>query len=385
MAKADDVVCSDIRINPHRKKNCCCRAVVGQILWGGWVVQRSRLGTVNHRTNLEFLKLSEVNWASSILVLLVRASIPTPYILVETTRYDTPSDLIVGGGVLESWAQKLYVPISSLHRLFNVQKVRHKYFSPVTSRSRSSDRSPASEIIEACSSLLPWHLFLTTLFWATSLSKNLIVFFFEIQTTSIQTMPGPSFKIPPSPLSTAITVLSLASCFGVTLAVLVTCYGDEKKGGCHPIIFVFCIQFVASIIVIEPLQFSSSPSSLLKAHQDACSHGELSIETIIVSDENERTSQHQVTISRPSHQNHCCCICLDTIQGGDIISRSIVCRHAFHKDCLDGWVRKNPSCPSCRRSLERFPTAHKEQASSSSDDKPGSLSIFSNVFFALES
>lgn len=45
-----------------------------------------------------------------------------------------------------------------------------------------------------------------------------------------------------------------------------------------------------------------------------------------------------------------CAICLADFSAGDQV-RDISCRHLFHVDCLDQWLRVNHSCPSCRTVL----------------------------------
>ena len=42
-----------------------------------------------------------------------------------------------------------------------------------------------------------------------------------------------------------------------------------------------------------------------------------------------------------------CQICMDEYQVGDAL-RCLPCGHEFHKGCLDPWLLKSGSCPSCR-------------------------------------
>ena len=63
-----------------------------------------------------------------------------------------------------------------------------------------------------------------------------------------------------------------------------------------------------------------------------------------------------------------CCVCMDEF-GADT-ARIIVktpCDHIFHKDCLEGWLKSNKSCPVCRTDLVE--AIEKEQGDA--PDPPG--------------
>lgn len=45
-----------------------------------------------------------------------------------------------------------------------------------------------------------------------------------------------------------------------------------------------------------------------------------------------------------------CPLCLEEYSPGDSVMR-LTCFHAFHKSCLDPWLDKNPTCPSCKLDL----------------------------------
>ncbi|CAJ1351210.1 unnamed protein product [Effrenium voratum] len=45
-----------------------------------------------------------------------------------------------------------------------------------------------------------------------------------------------------------------------------------------------------------------------------------------------------------------CALCLDEYAAGDCVMR-LNCFHAFHKACLDPWLDKSPTCPSCKLDL----------------------------------
>ena len=44
-----------------------------------------------------------------------------------------------------------------------------------------------------------------------------------------------------------------------------------------------------------------------------------------------------------------CCVCISACRDGDDIRR-LPCGHAFHRDCVDPWLRQRPTCPVCRTS-----------------------------------
>ncbi|EFH48243.1 hypothetical protein ARALYDRAFT_910187 [Arabidopsis lyrata subsp. lyrata] len=44
----------------------------------------------------------------------------------------------------------------------------------------------------------------------------------------------------------------------------------------------------------------------------------------------------------------CCSICLEEFEDGHDIIRIKMCRHVFHRLCIDSWLKQNQSCPNCR-------------------------------------
>ncbi|RLN29618.1 E3 ubiquitin-protein ligase EL5-like [Panicum miliaceum] len=45
-----------------------------------------------------------------------------------------------------------------------------------------------------------------------------------------------------------------------------------------------------------------------------------------------------------------CAVCLADYADGDELRRLPDCRHAFHRGCIDQWLRRRPTCPVCRAS-----------------------------------
>ncbi|ESN95338.1 hypothetical protein HELRODRAFT_86904 [Helobdella robusta] len=48
--------------------------------------------------------------------------------------------------------------------------------------------------------------------------------------------------------------------------------------------------------------------------------------------------------------NEECTICAEEFSDGSFVSE-LVCRHAFHVDCIDKWFEKKTNCPFCRRKI----------------------------------
>jgi hypothetical protein len=46
----------------------------------------------------------------------------------------------------------------------------------------------------------------------------------------------------------------------------------------------------------------------------------------------------------------CCCICLVEYDVGDSL-RVLPCGHDFHEACVDEWLSRNASCPTCRKAI----------------------------------
>lgn len=53
-----------------------------------------------------------------------------------------------------------------------------------------------------------------------------------------------------------------------------------------------------------------------------------------------------------------CAICLEKLLPGDCIKMRL-CRHAFHEECIKGWLKSNGTqCPNCRELISAFVCDH---------------------------
>lgn len=50
-------------------------------------------------------------------------------------------------------------------------------------------------------------------------------------------------------------------------------------------------------------------------------------------------------------QDNLCTICQDNIETGQQARKINLCRHIFHKDCIDTWLQTNVHCPTCRHDI----------------------------------
>ena len=190
---------------------------------------------------------------------------------------------------------------------------------------------------------------------------------FNIALKYLSRLPTMVFGLPPfSKLSrrqiqTGILIFSFSLAFSF-LATLFMFY--SLSGSVGAISAIFLLYFAVAIKIFT--------TPIPKSFRSLYSADELLIETNTILPTTARTPKKELY----------CCICMDNISPGQSATKSVLCGHTFHQDCLECWISKSCSCPYCRRDLHRY-SASKE--STSGFERPASLSIFENVFFSLES
>jgi hypothetical protein len=75
-----------------------------------------------------------------------------------------------------------------------------------------------------------------------------------------------------------------------------------------------------------------------------------------VAPRDERTDEEQGADDETT-----CAVCLAEYADGDELRRLPECGHAFHRACVDQWLRQRPSCPLCRTPPARSACMHKQR------------------------
>lgn len=61
------------------------------------------------------------------------------------------------------------------------------------------------------------------------------------------------------------------------------------------------------------------------------------------------TKNNVANIKNSTHDTTCS-ICISDYKESEILRTMPQCRHCFHRDCIDTWLKVNGSCPICRNS-----------------------------------
>lgn len=80
-----------------------------------------------------------------------------------------------------------------------------------------------------------------------------------------------------------------------------------------------------------------------------------------------------------------CPICLSDMSIGEQV-RILSCKHIFHSQCVDEWLRVNASCPTCRMSLINNPNTHEIYSESDleSNDRQSESDMNENRYLVNE-
>ncbi|KAL7670467.1 hypothetical protein ACOME3_005402 [Neoechinorhynchus agilis] len=72
-----------------------------------------------------------------------------------------------------------------------------------------------------------------------------------------------------------------------------------------------------------------------------------------------RLEQYTVTENDVNEREADCAICMDKFTLAEVVCR-LPCRHIFHKDCIDKWLKIHGTCPVCRKTLDGEDTSRHE-------------------------
>ncbi|KAM3211789.1 hypothetical protein ACQJBY_065108 [Aegilops geniculata] len=68
-----------------------------------------------------------------------------------------------------------------------------------------------------------------------------------------------------------------------------------------------------------------------------------------------------------------CAVCLEDVQGGEMVRQLPPCRHLFHVDCIDMWLHTHRTCPLCRCELSPRKVAAKAVAAAATGSSAQAL------------
>merc|ERR1719420_2908393 len=64
-----------------------------------------------------------------------------------------------------------------------------------------------------------------------------------------------------------------------------------------------------------------------------------------------RTLDTKESIRELQEHRTTCNVCLEDFKCGDEVRKLNACPHAYHKECIDRWLSRVPSCPICKAEL----------------------------------
>ncbi|XP_042505816.1 E3 ubiquitin-protein ligase RHA2B-like [Macadamia integrifolia] len=107
-------------------------------------------------------------------------------------------------------------------------------------------------------------------------------------------------------------------------------------------ICLFSIFVIEIVILIRT--FSRYPWRVYKS-----ASGITASTTLLTLIDAQHPAIRYTTAAAPGGESKECSVCLTRLEDGDEI-RELQCKHDFHKDCLDQWLkREQVTCPLCRR------------------------------------
>ncbi|KAG2728494.1 hypothetical protein I3760_01G207700 [Carya illinoinensis] len=68
------------------------------------------------------------------------------------------------------------------------------------------------------------------------------------------------------------------------------------------------------------------------------------------------------------HLDADCAVCLSQIFQHEKFRVLPACKHGFHVQCIDTWLKNNPTCPLCRRIITPLPTKLQRRHDDDDDD-----------------
>lgn len=113
---------------------------------------------------------------------------------------------------------------------------------------------------------------------------------------------------------------------------------------------VFCFCMPCLIRILARMQAANAPKGASDAAIDSVPQYTVNSETF------------------PSGKDSMCPICLSEMALGESV-RLLPCKHLFHSQCVDEWLKVNASCPTCRSSIFIEDSSSSESKNSNSNEE----------------